>query len=205
MNLLTPVLQELGGHTAGSAATNTVQSSGTPCEVRKYLRCQWWWWCHYIIELLVHIAAVPSALHASSHLMFTVISWGRYCYHYFTDETLTHTEGGQLPQGYQLVCGRGKICTQACWVLEPALRTSVPDLPSKKPVLMSVDLSPNLLHCLRVKCPWASSLTFLSFTVLNCKMETASPACSLIVGNQSRSSASSQEVLPLTLEFLPQC
>ena len=104
-----------------------------------------------------------------------------------------------------LINVRGKIWTQACWVLEPALRTRTPDLPSKEPALTSVELSPNLLHCLRAKCPWGSSLTFLSFTVLNCKMETASPACSLIVGNESRSLASCQEVLPLTLEFLPQC
>lgn len=32
-------------------------------------------------------------------------------------------------------------------------------------------------------------------------MEMASPACSLIVGNESCSLAASQEVLPLTLKF----
>lgn len=65
---------------------------------------------------------------------------------------------------------------------------------------MSADLSSNLPLRLLAVCPRASSLTFLSFTFFKCKMETASPACSLMVGNVSCSLASSQEVLPLTLK-----
>lgn len=73
MNLLTPASQELGGHTAGSAATTQCKALVRPMKSKNIYGDSGDDDVITFTELLSHIAAVPSALHASSHLMFTVI------------------------------------------------------------------------------------------------------------------------------------
>lgn len=136
-----------------------------------------------------HRGAMPSVLHTLSHLIFAEMLWGSTSITTSPQmRTVRHREVKQLPQGYQLVCGRDRIWTQVPWALEPALRMSTLVPPCEEPRLASADLSLDLLHHLLAMDPWAGSLTSQSSTFFNSTASLQSHR-----GDASCSLASSQE------------